>query len=86
MISRKPWSVLRLWWELTKLIAIGGARWEIGAYLTNPHVDYDPHIDAVVNAANWHIRDLNWVGGEDRFVVLDAYPDKLPTYRQGASR
>jgi hypothetical protein len=77
-------TVLRLWWEMTKLVLTGAARWPVGVYLTNNHLAYDAKLDVVNNAANWYVTTLNWVGGEDRYVTLDAEPDKAPVYRQAA--
>jgi hypothetical protein len=66
----KGWNVWRLWWELTKLVLTGRGGYSVGVLL-----DLPDELSDVVNRNDYGVTCLHWVGGEDRFVVLNAEPE-----------
>lgn len=64
----KPWTVARTWWELTKLILLGGARFDL--YL---RVDDLPvAAQNEFNQENWCPVELHWEDSRDHFAILRA--------------
>jgi len=62
----KPWSVLRTWWELTKLILRG-----CGGYDLYLRVDDLPdEAQDAFNRENWCPVRVNWTDSRDHFVTL----------------
>lgn len=61
------WDVRKLWWELTKLVLTGRARYDVYANVEGFHGDLAEQLtrDELV------FNNLEWVGGEDRFVLLN---------------
>jgi hypothetical protein len=75
-------NAFRLWIELTKMVLSGRGGYSVQTVLNNPYDWKDQHVRAV-EVVSWHVANLDWVGGEDRFTVLVCEPESRPEYGEG---
>lgn len=70
----KHWTVMRTWWELTKLVLAGRGRYEFNVYVYGEGIS--DAVERELSRAVLVPYHLGWEGGDDRYATL-AVEDRL---------